>query len=176
METELGYGALIFITLIGGILGTKYLNDSRQRHKLQLEADVETAKRAHEAEMEKLETKMEHELEKLQQSVYNWKHKAKLARNGIWEIGPNDEDDYIDENAPRDAQLSDLWGALIPQLPEAVKPILNQPETYELLVKLGNRNPDLVDGLLKRFYKPGARPPKRAPALGPANTGGGTYI
>ena len=175
MEQALGYGALIFMTLIGGILGSKYLADSRARHKLQIETDLDQAKRRHEAEIEKLELKQEHDMEKLQQQVYNWKHQAKLARQGIYEIGPVDEDDYIDENAPRDAQLGDLLQSLIPQLPDAVKPILNQPEGVSLLLKLADRNPEVVDGLLKRFYKPGAKPARRAPALGPANEGG-TFI
>lgn len=176
MEEYIGYGALMFMTLVGGILGSRYLGDARERHRLQLKSDVEQLQAAHDNEMEKLETKLQHEMEKAEQRAANWKHQAKLARDGVFELQPMDEDDYIDPTAPRDAQLADLFGSIFPQLPDAIKPILNQPETYQLMIKLANRNPELADSLLKRFYKPGAKVPKRAPALPPQATQAGEWV
>ena len=178
MQELIGYGVLAFMTLIGGILGSKYLNDSRERHRMQLKSDVEQLETAHQHEMEKLEAKLEGDLEKAEQRAANWKHQAKLAREGVYELGPIDDDDYIDPNAPREAQLGDLAQSIFPQIPDALKPILNQPETYQLLVKLANRNPELADGLLKKFYRPGAKVPRQAPSLpaGQGAQGAGSWV
>ena len=154
MNVETGV-IYIIITFLLGIFGyaalKKYTTMESSKHNT--EKMQEVTQKLHELEVEK---------EKFSNQAKQWKYKYNSIRRE-YDLDLDELD--IDDDADEASKISDLVGAIFPQLPKKFTKLADREDIQNLIANIATKNPDKIGDFIANFTKPKEDQTNKSPSI-----------